>query len=127
MAYEIDMNGDIGTMTASADLSAKQYHIVYVSGDNTVTFVASAGAKYLGILQNAPESGEAALVRVNGVSKLVAGTGDLTANDAVQSDTDGTGITAASGDYSSIIVLQGASDGENATVYIGGSATAMIN
>ena len=126
MAYEIG-DFDIGTMTASADLSAKQYHLVYVSGDNTVTFVASAGAKYLGILQNAPESGEAAIVRVQGISKLVTGTGDLTANDAVQSHTDGTGITAASGDYASAIVLQGAAAGENATVYIGGAATTMIN
>lgn len=126
MAYEIS-NFDIGTLVAGADLSAKQFHYVYVSANNTVTFVASAGAVYLGILQNAPTAGQAALVRVQGVSKLVTGTGGLTANGAVQSAADGTGITAASGDYSSTIVLQGASAGENATVYIGGPAVAQLN
>lgn len=126
MAYQIE-NFDIGTLTASADLSAKQYHFVYVSGDNTVTFVATAGAVYLGILQNAPASGGVAKVRVSGVSKLVTGTGNLAANAAVQTDTDGTGITAANGDYSSVIVLQGASAGENATVAIGGPAVTQLN
>lgn len=126
MAYQL-ANFDIGTMTASADLSAKQFHLVYVSGDNTVTFTASAGASYIGILQNAPGEGEAAIVRVQGLSKLVAGTGDLTANDAVQTHTDGTGITAASGDYSSAIVIIGAAAGENATVAIGGPAVTQLN
>lgn len=124
MAYQL-ANFDIGTMTASADLDAKQFHFVYVSGDNTVTFTASAGAQYLGILQNAPLTGEAAIVRVSGVSKLVAGTGDLAANAAVQTHTDGTGITATTGDYTSTIVLIGAAAGENATVAIGGPAVAI--
>lgn len=126
MAYQL-ANFDIGTVTASADLDEKQFHFVYVSGDNTVTFVATAGAAYLGILQNAPLTGEAAIVRVQGVSKLVAGTGDLTANDGVQSDDDGTGITASNADYASAVVLVGASAGENATVAIGGPAVTQVN
>jgi hypothetical protein len=126
MAYQL-ANFDIGTVTASANLAAYQYHFVYVSGDNTVTFVASEGAAYLGILQNAPASGEAAVVRVQGISKLVTGTGDLAANAIVQSADDGTGITASNADYASCVTLVGAAAGENATVVIGGPAVTQIN
>lgn len=96
----VELQGlDIGWLTASADLSAKQYHIVDISGDGTVTYTGSAGQAALGVLQNDPESGQVALVRTSGVTKLKAGTNGLTAGDLVQADTDGTGITASTGDY----------------------------
>jgi hypothetical protein len=126
MSYQLS-NFDIGTVTASDDLREKQFHFVYVSGDNTVTFVAAAGATYLGILQNTPNTGEVALVRVQGISKLVTGSGDLTANDIVQSADDGTGVTASYADYASVVTLIGAVEGENATVVIGGPAVTQLN
>lgn len=126
MAYKID-RFTLGTMTASADLSAKRYYIVDVSGDGTVTTASSAGQVVLGVLQNKPESGEAAAVMVSGVSKVVTGTGDLTAGDLVQAAADGTGITAASGDYSIGICLIGASAGENATILVTGPSAGQIN
>lgn len=61
------------TYAAAADLSSYQYHFVYISADNTVN-VAGANAKTLGILQNKPDAaGKAAVVRIIGTSKLVAG------------------------------------------------------
>lgn len=117
MAYEID-GFTIGTMTASTDLSSSQFYIVDVSGDNTVTTAGVAGQAAIGVLQNAPESGEAAAVRTMGISKVVAGTGDLTAGDQVQAAADGTGITAATGDFTIGICIIGAAAGENATILV---------
>ena len=71
MAYD-DPGVDIGTFTASADLSAKQYYIVKMSGDNTVTVCAAVTDVPIGVLQNKPASGEQAVVRVFGMSKVSA-------------------------------------------------------
>lgn len=69
MAYEgtgIDLS-----FIAAEDLSAMQYRFVHQASDTTVDMVDSGSEFPLGILQNAPESGEVAVVRVTGVSKLV--------------------------------------------------------
>ena len=59
-------------LTASADLSAKQFYFVKISGANTVTVCAGATEIPCGILQNAPVSGAEANVAYAGVSKLSA-------------------------------------------------------
>lgn len=87
MAYEGPMTLIPG-LTASADLSAKQYYFVKLSGDKTVTVCAGTTDKPIGILQNAPASGEAAVVACSGVSK-VSGDADLTAADSVGTSADG--------------------------------------
>lgn len=56
--------------TASADLSAKQYYAVKVSGAGTVTVCAAVTDVPIGILQNAPTSGKAAEVMISGISKV---------------------------------------------------------
>lgn len=69
MAYEgtgIDLS-----FLAAEDLSAHQYMFVHQASDNTVDLLDSGAEFPVGILQNAPESGEVAVVRVTGVSKLV--------------------------------------------------------
>lgn len=57
---------------AAEDLSSDQYKFVVLSTSGTVRRPDSADEIAHGILQNAPESGDAAQVRVIGVSKLVA-------------------------------------------------------
>lgn len=57
------------TFTAGADLSDYQYRFVYLSSEGTVTYCGASGTP-LGILQNAPESGELANVMLIGLSKL---------------------------------------------------------
>ena len=87
MAYD-DPGVDIGTFTASADLSAKQYYIVKMSGDNTVTVCAAVTDVPIGILQNAPASGGQAVVRVSGMSKVSADA-TLAAGDIIGTSADG--------------------------------------
>lgn len=55
---------------AGEDLSSYQYHFVHQADDGTVDLMDSGAEFPLGVLQNAPESGEVAVVRVTGISKL---------------------------------------------------------
>ncbi|MBN2188375.1 MAG: hypothetical protein JW699_02890 [Chitinispirillaceae bacterium] len=57
---------------AGEDLTNDQYRFVVLASDGTVRRPDSATEGCLGILQNAPASGEAAAVRIHGVSKLQA-------------------------------------------------------
>jgi hypothetical protein len=71
MAFEyVDSMHKI-SLAATADLSAKQYHVVKVATGGT-TFAAAVTDIPLGILQNAPTSGKTAEVAISGVSKAVA-------------------------------------------------------
>lgn len=56
---------------AAEDLSAMQYRFVHQATDTTIDMLDSTAELALGVLQNAPESGEVGVVRVTGVSKLV--------------------------------------------------------
>jgi hypothetical protein len=57
---------------AAEDLSDYQYHFVVLNTSGQVRLPDSEEEVAYGILQNAPESGEAAGVRIDGISKLVA-------------------------------------------------------
>jgi hypothetical protein len=118
MAYEIP-GFTLGTVTASADLSAKIHKFVKVSGANTVTVGAAVSDKVIGVLQNAPASGSAAVVMVTGVTKVVAG-GTITAGDEVSCDANGDAIAATgSGTYVAGKALTGASDNDVVSVLLG--------
>ena len=95
MAYE-SIGTDIGTFTASADLSSKQYYFVKMSGDNTVTVCAAVTDKPIGVLQNKPESGEQAVVRVFGVSKFSVDA-TVAAGDCLGTSADGQGQPVVAG------------------------------
>lgn len=124
MAWEIPLF-EIGTLTAAADLSAKQYYCVKVTGNNQINVCSVDGEVVLGVLQDEPASGEAANVRCLGVTKVVAGE-TLTAGDLWGTDASGKAkvvdrtLTGADvGDYVAGIVLEGAAANELATVTIG--------
>jgi len=57
-------------LKASADLSAKQYYFVKISGVDTVTVCSAATDDPIGVLQNAPASGAAANVCSIGITKI---------------------------------------------------------
>ncbi len=76
------------TFKAGEDLSEKRYYFVYLSDDHTVSLCASGHVNAIGVLQNNPKSGEEALVRVLGTSKVVSGT-PISAGDRVVSDVNG--------------------------------------
>jgi hypothetical protein len=72
MAYEDIGKVDI-TLPASADLSASQYKFVKINTSGEAEVATARGEKVIGVLQNKPSAaGEAATVRVWGVSKVQA-------------------------------------------------------
>lgn len=109
MAYEMDVL-DI-SLKAAGDLSAYQYCFVKLSADNTVD-VCGADEQAIGVLQNKPSvAGQAARVRVFGVSRIVNGTAGAIAYGAlVKSAASGKGVasTFAKEIYFGVI-LQGTS------------------
>jgi hypothetical protein len=70
MAYEA--GGTDLSWLAAEDLSSYQYRFITIASDTTVQLANGATEYPIGILQNAPSSGEVAVVRVMGISKLVA-------------------------------------------------------
>ena len=60
------------TRVAGADLSSSQYYYVKLSTTDTVIVCAAATDIPIGILQNAPTSGQEATIMVTGISKVSA-------------------------------------------------------
>jgi len=70
-AFEIGPIIDL-PFKAGADLSAKQYHQVEMTATGIVNVCNGAGDAPIGVLQNKPKTNEAAIVRMLGISRLVA-------------------------------------------------------
>jgi hypothetical protein len=119
MAVEISVF-NLGFMEAATDLSTKQFYCVEVTADNTVNITNSAGENCLGILQNKPSvAGDVCDVMCLGVSKVMVGTGGLTAGSVWEAAADGTAIAATTGKVGMGTVLIGAAAGKLATVTVG--------
>lgn len=87
MAYESPQIC-IGTLTASADLSDKQYHFVKLASATTVAICAAVTDKPIGVLQNNPTSGQVAEICLFGISKISADA-TLAAGDVIGTSADG--------------------------------------
>lgn len=61
------------TFTAGEDLRSYQYYAVYLSADNTVSLCTTGHVDAIGVLQNDPNTGEGAVVRVLGTTKVKVG------------------------------------------------------
>lgn len=83
-------------VSASADLSAKQFYIMKYSGVGTVTVGAATTDKPCGVLQDTPASGVRAAVAFSGLTKVIAG-GTITAGDTVGMDSSGRAVTYVEG------------------------------
>jgi hypothetical protein len=60
------------TFKANSDLSAKQFFLLELTAEDTVDVTNAAGDLVIGVLQNAPKSGEPAQVRVGvGITQVV--------------------------------------------------------
>ena len=70
-AYEGQQSA-FGELTAYVDLSTKQYHFVKLQSATQVTICAAITDVPIGVLQNAPTAGQAAMVTTHGVSKMSA-------------------------------------------------------
>jgi hypothetical protein len=99
-------------LRAAADLSAKQFHAMKITGNHTVN-TAGAGELSIGVLQNDPKLvGEAATVAFDGVTKAKAGGAIATAGLELAADAAGALVPAASGDYVIGVALAPAASGD---------------
>ncbi len=97
MALVIESNQR--TFKAGADLSGSQYYLVKLSGTDgtTVVLATSATDKIIGVLENAPVSGDNAVVRLissTGTGKVKSG-GDITAGDKLTTNGSGKAISTS--------------------------------
>jgi hypothetical protein len=92
MAYEISNYSVKVTLVAGADLSAKQYTFVKVNSSGEAIAAAAATDIPIGVLQNAPTSGQEAEVLIVGGTKIVAG---AAIGDGAQIGTTSAGKAAA--------------------------------
>lgn len=67
----IEWGGHDISLVAAEDMSGMQYMFVHQADNDTCDRLDSAAEHALGVLQNAPEIGEVAVIRVTGTSKLV--------------------------------------------------------
>jgi hypothetical protein len=121
MAYEISNYSVKVTLVAGADLSAKQYTFVKLNSSGQAIACAAATDLPIGILQNAPTSGQEAEVLVSGGSKLVLG-GTVAAAGIVSNSSTGTGVAIVHGTdttkYALGQALTGGASGEIVTVVV---------
>lgn len=76
------------SLIAAADLSSSQYYFVKLDTNGKVAACSATTDRPLGILQNDPTSGQAALVRTFGYSKVSADAA-LTKGDVLGTSADG--------------------------------------
>ena len=95
MAYELSDSQVVLSIPAGADLSAKQYTFVKISGTGVISVAAATDAP-IGVLLNDPASGETAAVAVSGIVKLVASAA-ITAGVTIGTTATGTAVTLAAG------------------------------
>ena len=119
---------DIGFCQAAADYRTKQFHIMDISGNFAFTIAGTSGQAAVGILQDKPDAGQVGNIMAIGVSKVMIGTGGLTAGGLFMADTDGTAVAATgTGKYALGMVIKGGSAGELATVIIGTAGAGQLN
>lgn len=101
--------------TAGTDLSAAQYHAVYLSGNKTVALCRGDVNYPIGILQNAPTAGQAAEVVVGGVSPGVLGE-TVTAGARLQPSGTGTFVIVTPGHGYCAIAEEGGAAGATVSI-----------
>ena len=78
---------------AGADLTGDQYKIVKLNASGQVV-LAGSGELAIGVLQNKPNSGEAAQVRIFGLTRMIFAIAGPEPGDRIMSDASGLGVTA---------------------------------
>lgn len=111
-------------LIAGEDLTAAQHHFVCLvdSTDNVVDLCDAVTDKPIGVLQNAPDSGEEATVCAIGITKVVAHAA-IDTSDSIGTAEDGRADIYTAADTTKYIVGQALTDAANAGEVI----TAAIN
>jgi len=112
---------------ANSDMTAYQYYTVALRSDGKVELCDSTSDIVYGVLQNAPDSGEVASIKVAGESKVVLAAGVSFANgNFVGPSSSGTAQVAVTGQYPfGVIVGGGDSTAELAVVDLFRSGVAI--
>ncbi|NMC35372.1 MAG: hypothetical protein GYA36_23370 [Veillonellaceae bacterium] len=119
--FETDVT-DYSFFTAGADLSAKQYHIVKLGSGGQIELCTSSDVP-VGILVNKPRQGEAAKVRVKGVSRVKVSSAGLAQGAAYGADDNGYAVAMSldKDNYLGMCLIAGpTSAGALATVSVDG-------
>lgn len=103
MAFEYTDSQATISLAAGADLSAKQYTFVKMSGTGVIS-AAAATDVVIGVLQNAPTSGKTAEVALYGVTKLKASAA-ISAGALVGTTSTGTAVAVVAGTDTTKYVL----------------------
>jgi hypothetical protein len=110
-----------GSLTAAADLSSNQFYFVKLASATTVDVCTAITDLPIGILQNAPTSGQSAVVAIFGISKASAD-GTITAGRWIgtSADSQAAGITPGSDTTVYVMgqAIQAASAGETFTMFL---------
>jgi len=117
MAYDLTAGATCATFIASGDLSAKQYRFVKMSANNTVAICTAITDVPVGVLQNKPTAGQAAVVCISGISKLESGA-TLAAGAICGTATDAQAQAAVATQYPVALVLEGSAADEILTAMI---------
>lgn len=123
MAYEIANYAVKITLVAGADLSAKQYMLVKLNSSGNAVICAAATDVPIGVLQNAPTSGQEAEVLVAGGTKIKAG-GAFAEGDLIGTDANGKADKKIAGtDTTEYVIGQAVTEASGADIIV----TAVIN
>lgn len=120
MAVYSGWGWDFGTLSASGDLSDEQYHFVELANNEGYVRAATgaSGPIPFGVLQNDPEDGEPAQVRVLGVTQVYADAASpIGVGDFVTSGSDGQAILAV-GSNAAGVALKGLSSGSGVLIEV---------
>lgn len=122
MAYEINPYALKITLVAGADLSSDQFKFVKMDTNGKAVLVSGATDRPIGVLQNAPKSGEEAEVTIVGGTKVKAG-GNLSEGSVVKTSAAGLAVACTVGtDTTHYILGTSLVDGANGEI-----VTAVVN
>jgi hypothetical protein len=122
VAYEINNYSLKITLVAGADLSAAQYKFVEIGAGGVVTVCNAATDKPIGVLQNAPKSGEEAEVVVSGGTKVVS-SGNIAIGSQIGTDATGKAAVLVAGTDTTkfvvgTVIFPAGADGEILTAVV---------
>lgn len=110
------------TFEAAEDLSAKQFHFVKFtsSEDGKKVSLCGAGEKGIGVLMNAPASGEDAEVALLGGGALLKINGTVAAGASLAADSENKGLTGTAGQWCPAIAMEDGVDEDVISVLLNG-------
>lgn len=101
------------TFKAGADLSAKQYHFMKIGTNDDEVIIAGAGQNTIGVLMNAPVSGEPAEIAMPGGGALLKLDEAVSALDLLTATSSGQGEQVDAADEAvSAMAIEGGADGD---------------